>query len=112
MFDFLLQSSLFLSFGVLIYIISRAVPRIEDINKNTHTLDFFDKLLGKLPLKKIDAKINNFFEKILRKTKIVFLKADNFINSYLNRVKKNTSISLDENKIKTEIIDKNNEKSE
>lgn len=110
MFDFLLQIFLYSSFGTLIYLLSRSVPRIEDGHKGVHGADFFDRALAKLPLRKMDSWLNLATEKILRKSKVFSMKFDNFIHSNLEKLRKNESVNGLENKIKTEILDKEEEK--
>ena len=105
-FDFLLQIFLYSSFGVLIYLLSRGVPRIEDGHKGVHGADFFDRMLAKLPLKKMDSWLNVALSKILRRSKVFSMKFDNFVHSHLEKLKKSENINSQENKIKTEILDK------
>jgi len=96
-YDFLLQTIFFLSLGIIIYILARAVPRITETGKVIHAPGRFDKLLSRLPLKQIDEKVNVFFEKSLRKFKVSILKMDNFVDKSLTKVKNsNTNAELRE----------------
>lgn len=89
MYSLLLQLITFASLAVIVYLMARAVPRVRDEEiGRTHAAGRFDALLSKLPLEKVDAWLNAFFEKTLRKTKVVVLKFDNLLNQYLNRVKR------------------------
>jgi len=88
MYDFLLQTSFFVSLGVVIYLLARAVPRIHESGEIVHAPGRFDRLLSKLPLQKIDERINVFLEKFLRRAKVVLMKLDNFINHHLGRLRK------------------------
>ena len=110
MFDFFLQVFLYSSFGILIYLLSRSVPRIEDGHKGVHGADFFDRILAKLPLRKMDSWLNILFEKFLRRSKVFSMKFDNFLHSNLEKLRKDENVNNVENKIKTEILDKEEEK--
>jgi len=88
MYDFLLQTSLFLSLGVIIYLLARAVPRVDEAGATIHSRGFFDRLLSRLPLKHIDERLTVLWEKFLRRAKVSILKLDNFINQKLGRLKK------------------------
>ena len=90
MYDFLLQTSFFLSIGAILYLMARAVPRVSDAKPETHAPGVFDKLLSKLPLGALDERLEVFFEKSLRRVKVLILKLDNLINRYLGRFKKNS----------------------
>ena len=93
MYDFLLQSSLFLSLGALIYLMARAVPRVDESGEARHPAGRFDRMLSKLPLREIDEKLDLVFEKILRRLKIIIMKSDNLINEYLGKVKKSNGVN-------------------
>lgn len=86
MYNFILQILVFSSLGLIIYLLARAVPRVSDAPAPTKTANFFDKLMGKLPLVKIDEGINSFLAKFLRKSKVVIMKVDNFINHRLGKL--------------------------
>ena len=88
MYDFLLQSIFFLSLGVVIYLMARAVPRISESGEVIHAPSRFDRLLSRLPLARIDEKLNGFFEKFLRRLKVLIMRSDNFINNHLSKIKK------------------------
>lgn len=104
MYDFILQIIVFSSLGLIIYLLARVIPRFH-IDKNiTQQLGppntFIDKLLGKLPLNKIDLTINNLLSRILRQVKVLILKFDNLINNYLNKLKKtNGNGKINENDV-------------
>ena len=77
-----------MSLGVVIYLLARAVPRVLESGDIAHAPGRFDRLLSKLPLQKIDERINVFLEKFLRRAKITLMKLDNFINYHLGRLRK------------------------
>ncbi len=88
MYDFFLQTSLFASLGVIIYLLARAVPRVNESGEMVHTHGRMDRILAKLPLEKIDARLRVIFEKTLRKTRIVTMKIDNAVHNRLTKLKK------------------------
>lgn len=88
MYDLILQLVVFLSLGAMIYLISRALPRINDVEVEIKTpLARFDSFLAKLPLEKLDAVFGSFLEKALRRVRVGVLRLDNWLNSKLNQVK-------------------------
>jgi len=88
MYDFLLQTILFLSLGVVIYLMARAVPRVTEIGEEVHAPGAFDRLLSKLPLREVDERLNVYFEKTLRRMKVFILKFDNALNEKLEKLRK------------------------
>ena len=91
MYDLLLQTSFFLSLGAIIYLLSRAIPRVTETGEVKHAQSRFDRFLMRLPLNKIDGRLNLFFEKILRRMRVSILKLDNLVNQYLNKFKRNSN---------------------
>lgn len=87
MYDFLLQTIFFVSLGVIIYMLARAVPRVTESGETVHTTDIFDRILSRLPLSKIDARLNLLIEKFLRRVKVWILKIDNLVNKRLKNIK-------------------------
>ncbi len=86
MFDLIIQLIFMVSFGVIVYMIALAVPRVSDeemgITEADTKLASFAK---KLPLEKIDAAFMASRDKILRRLKIYIMKADNFVTHRLNK---------------------------
>lgn len=91
MYNFILQITAVLSLGAVIYILARAVERASETSQADRESNRFDKLVAKLPLAKVDAALNSFFGKFLRKSKVVVMKVDNLLNEYINKLKKNDS---------------------
>ncbi|MEK7611795.1 MAG: hypothetical protein AAB407_00395 [Patescibacteria group bacterium] len=87
MYDFILQTSLFVSLGVVIYLLARAMPRVEEGAVIPHAPGFFDRSLQRLPLKKIDAWLNSSSVKMLRKARIFVMRFDNFVENRLSHLK-------------------------
>jgi len=88
MYDFILQTSIVLSLGVIIYLIARAVPRITESGTALPRQNTFDRFISRLPLTEIDSAFNSFLEKFLRKAKVLIMKIDNLITNWIGKVKK------------------------
>ena len=94
MYEFILQLVIFLSLGVILFIMARAVPRIQsnsEVISQGSKFDYFDRILAKIPLNRLDFLMNTFLSKTLRRIKVVVLKIDNFITNYLNKLLKKTN---------------------
>ena len=82
MYELILQLVLMLSLAVIVYLMAVAVPRVEDVetakNKNGS---------ASLPLERIDSYLNSLKDKLLRRLKVLVMKADNFISRQLNNKK-------------------------
>jgi hypothetical protein len=89
MYDFIVHIVLVASLAAMIYLLARALPRVVD-EEGTVAAGFFDRLVDKLPLQRIDYSISSGLEKMLRKAKILVLKLDNVINNYLEQIRKHS----------------------
>jgi hypothetical protein len=89
MYNFTVQITLVTSLAVMIYLLARALPRVSDADEGA-AAGFFDRLVDKLPLERIDITISAILEKTLRKSKILVLKLDNAINSYIEQIRKHS----------------------
>lgn len=88
MYNFILQIAVVLSLGAIIYLLARAAERTSGVARVNREPNQFDKFVAKLPLAEIDAFLNSFFGKFLRKSKVVVMKVDNLLNEYINKLKK------------------------
>lgn len=94
MYDFLTNIALIISAGTVIYLFARALPRLPeteplpDIKPNA-----FERFMRRLPLSKIDAALSGFFEKWLRKMRVLILKAENLMSAGIKRMQSKTSAS-------------------
>lgn len=88
MYNFILQTAVVLSLGVIIYLLARAVERSGNVSAPDQSSNAFDKFIAKIPLAKIDAVLNSFFGKFLRKSKVIVMKVDNLLNQYINKLKR------------------------
>ena len=91
MYSLVLQLILFSSLGVILYLMARAMPRLDERKEVVHASGWFDRMLSRMPLAKVDAGVNSFLEKLLRKTRVIVLKVDNLLNQYLNQVKRGSA---------------------
>lgn len=82
MYELILQLILMLSLAVVVYLMAIAIPRVEETkaknNNNGST---------SLPLEQLDDFLNSVKDKLLRRLKIVVMKADNFISKQLKKDK-------------------------
>jgi hypothetical protein len=93
MYSFVINIILFASLAFMIYMLARALPRITDAEHETIThTSYFDKMIDRLPMERIDIVISTYLEKLLRKFKIFVSKLDAVINGHLARVRKNSPI--------------------
>ena len=84
MYSFTLQFIIMVSLAVIIYLIAKTIPRIdENIVSGQPRKLFLENFFSKLPLEKIDLMLDNLLEKILRKFKIVVMKIDNTLTRKL-----------------------------
>ena len=107
MYDFILQIVAVFSGAVVIYVLSRALPRVaESVNEiETPFLIRVDKWFKKLPLKKIDELFLVFLEKFLRKIRVLNLKVENAVNSGIDKLRHGQNIAKEEGD-KKDLFDK------
>ncbi len=82
MIDLFLELALMVSLGVIVYLMAVAVPRVgeeeaDSAKRNGRT--------NNLPLEDFDVLLKNLRDKLLRRTKIVIMKIDNFLSRKLKR---------------------------
>jgi len=87
-FDLALQIIVFGSLGFIIYLMARALPRVENNPQPSRGPNFFERLLSKIPTSRLDQEINGFLARFLRKIKVFTMKLDNFINDRLGKLTK------------------------
>lgn len=88
MVNLILQIIVFSSLGLVIYMIARAIPRVPEEVAPSRRSNWVDRIMSKIPMTKIDENINSFFSKFLRRSKVVVMRADNFINDRLGKLNK------------------------
>lgn len=92
MYDFLTNITLIVSSGIIIYLLARALPRLPESeptpNVEPHA---FERLMRRVPLAKIDTALSGFFEKWLRKMRVMVLKAENLVSAGIRKMQKKTN---------------------
>ncbi len=73
----------------MLYLMTRAVPRVSETIAPVNQRNYVDEFVKKIPFDKIDAFINAWAAKFLRKSKILVLKLDNRIGDSLIKFKTN-----------------------
>jgi len=87
MFDFILEITIVICIGGILYIFSRTLPRIgNEIEEKGEKRISTHLILGYL--EKIDEWIKVILEKTLRRVKVLILKFDNVVSEKLDRFKK------------------------
>ncbi|GEM_PF-678824 len=84
MLQFILTDILMLSFGIMLYLVARSLPRIEE--EPSGKPNMLDRWAASDIPEKIDAAFNTFLLKFLRKLKLTLLKADNVITRHLKKI--------------------------
>ncbi|MCR4261120.1 MAG: hypothetical protein NUV96_02225 [Candidatus Colwellbacteria bacterium] len=79
-----LELTLLVSLAIIVYLMSAALPRIEDRKEEN---DNGGTKRSSLPLDKLDEALLRIKDKFLRKVKVVVMKVDNLISKQL-RAKK------------------------
>ncbi|MBU2101212.1 hypothetical protein KKH05_00605 [Patescibacteria group bacterium] len=80
--NLILELLVMTSLAIVVYLMAAAVPRLEDKDEE-------DRGNGRtsLPLEKLDNFFLKMKDKLLRRTKILVMKADNFISKQLKSKK-------------------------
>jgi len=87
-YSFILQTIFFVSLGAAVIVIARALPRVEDEMMAKRSIKGrIEILIGKIPLEKMDESLNLFLHKVLRRLKVVILKADNIVSGKIHGLK-------------------------
>ncbi len=89
MYDFLLQLFFISSLAVMVYLMARALPRVANGEEPKNFYYYLEQWLERLPVHKVDERLNNYFFKTLKKVRVVVMRVDNKIVHGLNRIKKN-----------------------
>lgn len=85
---FIFTSVLMVSLSTVLYLMARALPRIvEDPQAQAERHGFLDRWGRSHIPEKVDAALNGFLLKFLRKLKVLVLKLDNALAKHLEKVK-------------------------
>jgi hypothetical protein len=87
MIEFILIDVLLISLGIILYIIARALPRVEEDSNAIEKKNFLDRFANSDIPEKLDATFNLFLLKFLKRIKILTLKFDNALSRQLKRIK-------------------------
>jgi hypothetical protein len=84
--EIILQSLIVVGLGVMIYLVARALPRVDDsvLEKSARTIGY-NRLT--LYLEKVDVWLKFFLEKFLRRSHLIILKIDNAVSERLKKLK-------------------------
>jgi len=74
------------SLGAILYLVARSLPRIEE-NQDGQKTGILDRWASSEIPERIDAVLNGFVEKLLRKLKVILLKVDNSLAKHIKKVK-------------------------
>jgi hypothetical protein len=86
MFPFILTNVFLASVGVVLYVMARTLPRIEESGAEDKKGIFERWIASEIP-EKFDAALNSFLFKFFRRAKVAVLKADNSISAQLQKMK-------------------------
>ena len=87
MLQFILTDILMVSLGTVLYLIARSLPRIGE--EPTTKQNMFERWVASELPEKFDIAFNNFLLKLLRKLKLLLLKADNSLTHHLKKIAPN-----------------------
>lgn len=85
MFTFIVTNIFLLALATILFLAIRALPRIEEPEEAVKQNVFERWLTSGVP-EKLDATLNAFLAKTLRKSKVVVLRADNYVTKHLKRI--------------------------
>lgn len=71
----------------MIYLLARAVPRVNQSASDSPRKDYFEEFFKKLPLEKADAFVSFWLERGLRSLKVTVLKLDNLLTKHLQKLR-------------------------
>jgi hypothetical protein len=83
MFKFILQMLMVVSFGALLYIVARVLPRVGEREDNDREPSRTPRIV--VYLEQADEKLLIVLEKLLRRIRVMLLKLDNTISKKLGR---------------------------
>lgn len=94
MFVFILNIVLMLSLGTVLFIVARALPRVqeEEGSENTGRKNgLLERWVTSEIPERVDEFLSTFLSKTLRKLKVFLLKIDNNLSSHLKKIKPDAS---------------------
>lgn len=85
--QFILTNILMLSLGVILYVVVRTLPRVDETAVSEKKGAWERWLASGMP-ERIDRALNGFLFKLLKRVRVLLLKADNAVSGQLKKVKK------------------------
>ena len=87
MFQFIVIDIFMIAVGVVLYLIVRALPRIDEGHGPHFKTTVLEHWLTSEMPERIDRVLNSFLGKFIRRTKIVLMKVDNVLTNRLKKIK-------------------------
>ncbi|MDE2100237.1 MAG: hypothetical protein KGL39_23485 [Patescibacteria group bacterium] len=81
MYSFVVNFVLVAAFGVMVYLLALALPRVKTDEESGRVRR---KLVRSVHLEKIDEAVKKSYDKLLRRLKVLILRADNIVSRKLN----------------------------
>ena len=81
--QFLLTNAFLLAVGIMLYLVVRTLPRIEEGAETPERHTVFERIVMSDIPHRLDATVNTFLGKVLRKTKIYLMRTDNYLTGKL-----------------------------
>ena len=85
MLSFVIENIFLLCFGFILFLVIRTLPRIEE-PKEERQKNLLERWVTSGVPEKLDVLLNAFLAKILRKSKVLVLRVDNFVNNGLKKI--------------------------
>src|SRR2546425_1186605 len=85
MFQFIVTNILMVSFGTVLYLVVRTLPRIEETGEPEKRGLLERWVTSEMP-EKVDITLKNFLIKFLRRFRVVVLKLDNSVTKHLKKI--------------------------
>jgi len=92
MLQFILTNILMVSLGTILYVSVRTLPRLEQGGAEDKRGMLERWIASEIP-ERIDAALNGFLFKFLRKFRVVLLKADNTVSGRLQKLKPENGVN-------------------
>lgn len=87
MFTFIITNIFLLSLAAILFMVARALPRIEALGEEIRQSPLEKWVTSGVP-EKVDAFLNMFFAKLLRRSKVVIMRVDNLVTARLQNFAK------------------------
>lgn len=107
MFNLITSIIILCCLGAIIFILARKIPKIQP---QKEPLEFFpeEKRFFGHSLEELDIKLNKFFERSLRRLRVLTMKCENFLSRHLMDLKEKSSKPENKNGISEVLEEKNN----